>query len=71
MSDLHSMADALRALDQRRDLPNLRNYPAHPAAPTDEELRERLRQERHDQPRERSWDEQAADDAGQPMTGPL
>jgi hypothetical protein len=49
---------------------NLRTYPSVPAA-DDRELLERLRQERDDEPRGRSWEEQAADDAGKPLTGPL
>lgn len=64
MRDLRYIAHALRALDP----PNLRRYPSVPAA---DELRERLRQERDDEPRGRTWAEQAADEAGQPLTGPL
>lgn len=37
----------------------------------DAELRARLRHERDDEPRERSWAERAADEAGKPQFGPL
>lgn len=35
------------------------------------ELSKRLKQEAHDEPRRRSWDEVAADDAGLPIRGEL
>lgn len=50
------------------DPPNLRHYPLPPEI-DDAELRERLRNEQRPEPR--SWEDQAADDAGKPRWGEL
>lgn len=60
---------AHRALE-RRDPSNLRRYPSVPEA-DDTELRERLRHEQQDEPRYRSSEDQAADDAGVRRWGEL
>lgn len=72
------IATDARLLQSILDLPesNLRTYAPVPEAdpsapPADFELRQRLRWEQRDEPRRRSWDDQAADDAGKPRSGEL
>lgn len=76
MSDLHSMAEGLRALDEERDPPNLHRYAPQPAA--DDELGEAL-QDVHNtrellelsRMRELSFEEQWERATGIPSRGPI